>query len=75
MSIDCLYKNSPHVEVQASPTVLQPKKSVDFKILFYPKGESKFRELIPFDINGLHTVNVEVLGEGIRVKGEFGHCQ
>ncbi len=68
VSLDCLFKTVPHLEVHASPTVLKPHEKMEVPIRFVPKGEAKYKETIPFDINGLQTINVEVSGEGIRVR-------
>src|SRR5206468_628 len=71
ISLECLYKSTPHLEVYSSPTVLQEGRSIDIPIHFMPRNETKYKEIIPFDINGLQVVNVEVAGEGIKIKVEL----
>src|SRR5690606_14501316 len=69
MTLDCLYKNTSHLEVQMSPTVLKPGETIKVPIIFTPQNEVMYKEIIPFDINGLQTVSVEVTGEGTKIKG------
>jgi hydrocephalus-inducing protein len=71
VSIDCLYKTAPWLEVHTSPTVLKSGDKVDIPIRFMPRSEQKYREIVPFDVNGLQTINVEVLGEGIKGRVEL----
>lgn len=37
-------------------------------ILFYPREARRYHETVPFEINGLSTMNVEVFGEGTDMK-------
>jgi len=37
-------------------------------MLFYPREAKRYHEIIPFEINGLSTMNVEIFGEGTDMK-------
>lgn len=37
-------------------------------IVFYPREARRYQETIPFEINGLSTMNVEIFGEGTDMK-------
>lgn len=37
-------------------------------ILFYPREARRYHEIVPFEINGLSTMNVEIFGEGTDMK-------
>lgn len=37
-------------------------------IEFYPREVRRYHETIPFEINGLSTMNVEIFGEGTDMK-------
>ena len=37
-------------------------------IEFYPREARRYHETIPFEINGLSTMNVEIFGEGTDMK-------
>ena len=36
--------------------------------MFYPREARRYHETIPFEINGLSTMNVEIFGEGTDMK-------
>ena len=67
-SVECLYQSTSHLEVHCQPGVLIPgqKREVDF--LFYPREARYYHEVIPFEINGLSTMQVEIHGEGTDMK-------
>ncbi|CAO2609942.1 Hydrocephalus-inducing protein [Lemmus lemmus] len=68
MSIDCLYTNTPHIEVNFSVDVIKPGKTLEIPITFYPREAVCYRELIPFEINGLSQQTVEIKGKGTEMK-------
>ncbi|XP_027261798.1 hydrocephalus-inducing protein homolog isoform X2 [Cricetulus griseus] len=68
MSIDCLYTNTTHLEVNFSVDVIKPGKTVEIPITFYPREAISYRELIPFEINGLSQQIVEIKGKGTEMK-------
>eukprot|EP01105_Mastigella_eilhardi_P014617 TRINITY_DN3328_c0_g1_i10.p1 TRINITY_DN3328_c0_g1~~TRINITY_DN3328_c0_g1_i10.p1 ORF type:complete len:4822 (+),score=1153.45 TRINITY_DN3328_c0_g1_i10:606-14468(+) len=70
ISFESAWENKPHLQVLITPTVLKPKAKALIPFTFYPKAAVKYREVVPFKINGLNTVNVEVTGEGVEVKVE-----
>ena len=63
VSFDCLFQKMPHLEVKAEPTVLKPNESVDVPIVFTPREVKKYLEHVPFELNGLYTVNISIAGE------------
>ena len=67
-SVECLYQSTSHLEVHCQPGVLIPdqKREVDF--LFYPREARYYHEVIPFEINGLSTMQVKIHGEGTDMK-------
>ena len=67
-SFDCLFQKLPFLEVKAEPTVLKPNEAVDVPIIFTPRDVQQYSEQIPFELNGLYTVNVTVKGEGCLLK-------
>ena len=40
-------------------------------IIFIPRESKKYEEIITFDINGLHKIDVKITGEGIPLKLEL----
>ena len=63
VSFDCLFQKLPFLEVKAEPTVLKPNESVDVPIIFTPREVKTYLEQVPFELNGLYTVNISVAGE------------
>ncbi|XP_040838338.1 hydrocephalus-inducing protein homolog isoform X1 [Ochotona curzoniae] len=68
MSIDCLYTNTTHLEVNFHVDVVKPGKTLEIPIIFYPRECINYRELIPFEINGLSQQTVEIKGKGTELK-------
>lgn len=68
LSIESRFENCAHLEVDCQPGVLVPNRSIEVEISFYPREAKKYHEIIPFEINGLSTMNVEILGEGTEMK-------
>nr|XP_023493063.1 hydrocephalus-inducing protein homolog isoform X2 [Equus caballus] len=68
MSIDCLYTNTPHLELNFRVDVVKPGKTLEIPITFYPRESISYRELIPFEINGLSQQVVEIKGKGTEMK-------
>ena len=64
ISYDAQFDNKPYLEIDAPPTNLSPGQSVEIKITFMPRDLKEYSEVIPFQINGLITVNVDVTGSG-----------
>ncbi|XP_042636791.1 hydrocephalus-inducing protein homolog [Orycteropus afer afer] len=68
MSLDCLYTNTSHLEVNFHVDVIKPGKTLMIPITFYPRESISYRELIPFEINGLSQQIVEIKGKGTEMK-------
>ncbi|XP_006860378.1 PREDICTED: hydrocephalus-inducing protein homolog [Chrysochloris asiatica] len=68
MSIDCLYTNTSHLEVNFRVDVIKPGNTLMIPIVFYPRESISYRELIPFEINGLSQQIIEIKGKGTEMK-------
>ncbi|XP_026975142.1 hydrocephalus-inducing protein homolog [Sagmatias obliquidens] len=68
MSLECLYTNTSHLEVNFRVDVVKPGKTLEIPIIFYPRESINYRELIPFEINGLSQQVVEIKGKGTEMK-------
>nr|XP_025867468.1 hydrocephalus-inducing protein homolog [Vulpes vulpes] len=68
MSLDCLYTNTAHLEVNFHVDVIKPGKTLEIPITFYPRESISYRELIPFEINGLSQQVIEIKGKGTEMK-------
>ncbi|XP_013359426.1 PREDICTED: hydrocephalus-inducing protein homolog isoform X2 [Chinchilla lanigera] len=68
MSIDCLYTNTSHLEVNFRADVVKPGKTLEIPIIFYPRDSINYQELIPFEINGLSQQTVEIKGKGTEMR-------
>lgn len=67
-SVLCKYANTAFLEVKFKSTVLGPGQSANVDILFYPREYKDYHEVIPFEINGLSTITVDVFGQGTEIK-------
>ncbi|NXS93719.1 HYDIN protein, partial [Jacana jacana] len=68
VSLNCLFTGTMHLEVDFRGYVLHPGETLEVPITFYPREVASYRELIPFEINGLCQQTVEVRGRGIEMK-------
>ncbi|XP_073081517.1 hydrocephalus-inducing protein homolog [Manis javanica] len=68
VSIDCLYTNTTHLEVNFRADVIKPGKTLEIPITFYPRESISYCEVIPFEINGLSQQVVEIKGKGTEMK-------
>uniref|UniRef100_G3VZI4 HYDIN axonemal central pair apparatus protein n=1 Tax=Sarcophilus harrisii TaxID=9305 RepID=G3VZI4_SARHA len=68
VNLDCLYTNTAHLEVTWRVVVIKPGKSIEVPITFYPREPMFYKELIPFEINGLSQQIVEIQGKGTEMK-------
>ncbi|XP_015729352.1 hydrocephalus-inducing protein homolog isoform X2 [Coturnix japonica] len=68
VSLNCLFINTVHLEVDFPGYILCPGATVEVPITFYPREVTSYHELITFDINGLCQRTVEVLGKGAEMK-------
>ncbi|XP_077975805.1 hydrocephalus-inducing protein homolog isoform X2 [Styela clava] len=69
-SIECMYENTPHLEVGFQAVVLPPGGSTEATIAFYPRAVTKYRETLSFQINGLSNHLVDILGDGTELRVE-----
>ncbi|XP_009996299.1 PREDICTED: hydrocephalus-inducing protein homolog [Chaetura pelagica] len=70
LSLNCLFTNTTYLKVNFSGCVLCPGESMEVPITFSPRELTSYRELIPFEINGLCEQTVEVRGKGTAMKVE-----
>ena len=68
ISFDCLYENTPHLQVDCPPTVLAPGQSQDIQVTFSPQEERAYSELVPIELNGLTSVSVSFTGSGCPMR-------
>lgn len=71
IGFECLFEKKPYLDVQAAPTVLRPGEAVEIPVVFAPRTEGAFSEVIPFEINGVLKHNVMITGEGTRMRVEL----
>ena len=70
ISLSCVYPGSPHLEVQLQPCVLASGEKTTATLLFHPQHVGKYRDVVPFEVNGLSRVDVEITGEGVAMMVE-----
>ncbi|XP_010189967.1 PREDICTED: hydrocephalus-inducing protein homolog, partial [Mesitornis unicolor] len=68
VSLNCLFTNTTHLEVDFRGGILHPGGTVEVPIIFCPREVASYHELVPFEINGLCQQTVEVQGRGIEMK-------
>jgi len=70
VALDMIYENTGHLQVGVG-AVLAPSEVLDVPITFQPNEAKKYREMIPFEVNGLYTTHVLITGEGTPLKLEL----
>ncbi|XP_047678536.1 hydrocephalus-inducing protein-like isoform X5 [Tachysurus fulvidraco] len=68
ISMDCLFSNTPFLEVGFMPDVLPPCGSIEVPITFYPREATHYHEKVVFEINACSRQVVEIMGKGIEMK-------
>ncbi|XP_051727085.1 hydrocephalus-inducing protein homolog [Ctenopharyngodon idella] len=68
ISLDCLFSNTPNLEVTFTPQVLPPGGSVEVLFSFYPRKAVRYHEKVVFEMNNCAKQVVEILGQGIEMK-------
>jgi hydrocephalus-inducing protein len=68
IDLDCHFEKKPYFRVDCPPMTLGPRESVDIPIIFTPRAEISYTEVISFSLNSSSVVNVTVRGEGIYAK-------
>jgi len=72
VALDMTFETQPHLEV-GQGAVLAPGEALDVPIHFTPSEAKKYRDMIPFEVNGLYTTHVLVTGEGTPLKLELAN--
>lgn len=72
--VDCLFSNTPFLEVSLTPEVLLPGGCMEVLFTFYPRETVHYHEKVVFDINGCAKQVVEILGQGIEMKVRKKTC-
>lgn len=57
----------------ASSVLLRPGQSTEVPITFEPDEYRRHEALVPFEVNGLYTVNVKLTGEGVPMRMEVAN--
>ncbi|KAG8562376.1 hypothetical protein GDO81_015657 [Engystomops pustulosus] len=70
ISVDCLYTNTSHMELDFSSDVLSPGDRIEVPITFYPRAAILYEETVVFQMNGLSKQFVQLQGQGIEMKVE-----
>ncbi|XP_069724910.1 hydrocephalus-inducing protein homolog [Phaenicophaeus curvirostris] len=68
VSLNCLFTSTAHLKVDFTGCILHPGGTVEVPVTFCPREVVSYRELIPFEINGLCQQTVEVRGRGTEMK-------
>ena len=68
LNIDCLYSNTPYMELHFESRLLVPGETIDIDCYFRPHEAMKYKEVIVFEINGIHRKAVTIKGEGALMK-------
>ncbi|XP_067276661.1 hydrocephalus-inducing protein homolog isoform X2 [Pseudorasbora parva] len=68
ISLDCLFSNTPALEVNFTPQVLPPGNSVEVIFSFYPRKAVRYHDKVVFEMNKCAKQVVEILGQGIEMK-------
>ena len=67
-SIECQHKETSYLEVISEPGILAPGGKLEAQIFFYPRELKKYNTRIPFEVNGLSTMFVDIRGQGTEMK-------
>ena len=73
MSVHCLFKNLPHLNVHFQSCLLSKGESSKAILEFRPCDAVKYLESITFEINGFFQKIVRVKGEGSQMKLELSN--
>lgn len=68
VAVEVMDPQRPYLEVGSANAVLTPGEKLVVPITFHPTEVRKYRDVIPFEINGLYQVRVVVSGEGTPLK-------
>ncbi|XP_077145064.1 hydrocephalus-inducing protein homolog isoform X4 [Ranitomeya variabilis] len=70
LSIDCLYSNTAHMEIDFCANVLSPGDKTEVPITFYPRAAILYQEPVVFQMNGHSQQLIRLQGHGIEMKVE-----
>ncbi|XP_044126636.1 hydrocephalus-inducing protein homolog [Bufo gargarizans] len=70
VSIDCLYSNTSHMELDFCSNVLSPGDKMEVFVNFYPRAAILYQESVVFQMNGHSNHLVQLQGHGIELKVE-----
>lgn len=70
-TIECLYQSTAHIMVDFKSGLLPSKQSTICKFTFYPREQKSYREVIPFEIDGLTVIQAIIEGDGIDFRVEL----
>ena len=68
LNIDCLYSSTPYMELHFESRLLVPGETIDIDCYFRPHEAMKYKEVIVFEVNGIHRKAVTIKGEGALMK-------
>ncbi|GBG33770.1 Hydrocephalus-inducing protein-like [Hondaea fermentalgiana] len=71
VAVDCTWLKTDFLDVVCEPSVLQPGERMEAVVRFSPRQLKMYPATIPFEINGLYTVNVLFSGEGTALHVEL----
>jgi hydrocephalus-inducing protein len=83
MSIETLFEKKNYLDVKlANGQVLLPKEKqnpdinvISIPIIFTPREIKNYEQIVTFDINNLHKIDVKIIGEGIPMKLELERAE
>lgn len=67
------FENTDSITVDCPPSVLAPGASQDVSISFCPCEAEHYHAVVPVRINGLYTVKLALLGEGVPLRLELAN--
>ncbi|XP_073515931.1 hydrocephalus-inducing protein homolog isoform X2 [Phyllobates terribilis] len=70
LSIDCLYSNTAHMELDFCASVLCPGDKMEVPVTFYPRAAIVYQETVVFQMNGHSQQLIRLQGHGIEMKVE-----
>lgn len=68
VAIDMVFEGTTALSIPPTASVLAPGEAVEAVFKFAPTENRKYKETVPFEINGLYKINVVVTGEGTPLK-------
>lgn len=77
IAVETIFEKKPYLDVQLAPgQVLVPSTKeapikLEIPIIFTPRENKKYQEVISFEFNNLYTIDVTITGEGIPMQLEL----